>query len=82
MYDIYLNGSTFATGSTKFPKHKGVLAIAGSAGNGLTGHLVNQQGNTISVPFFLPVGPTILPHQFYCITALNAGTGVTAFLLN
>jgi hypothetical protein len=80
MYDIYLNGSTFATGSTKFPKHKGVLAITNLAQNGLTGHLVNQQGNTISVPFYLPAGPTILPHQFYCITALN--TGVTAFLLN
>jgi hypothetical protein len=56
------------------------LAITSTAGNGLTGWLVNQQGNTISVPFYLPAGPTILPHQFYCITALN--TGVTAFLLN
>ena len=80
MYDIYLNGSTLAVGTSKFPKHKGVLAITSSAGNGLTGWLVNQQGSTLSVPFYLPAGSTILPYQFYSITALNSG--VTAFLLN
>jgi hypothetical protein len=30
------------------------LAITSAAGNGLTGWLVNQQGNTISVAFYLP----------------------------
>jgi len=80
MYDIYLNGSTLAVGTSKLPKHKGILAITSAAGNGLTGWLVNQQGNTVSVAFYLPAGPTILPHQFFSITGLNSGA--TAFMLN
>ena len=80
MYDIYLNGSTFAVGTSKLPKHKGVLAITSTAQNGLTAWLVNQQGNTVQAAFYLPAGSNILPHQFYAVTAM--ATGCTAFLLN
>lgn len=80
MYDKYLLGSTFATGTSKLPKHKAVLAITSTAQNGLTAWFVNYQGNTVQAAFYLPAGSNVLPYQFYAVTAMAAGC--TAFLLS
>jgi len=85
MYDKYLTGNTFSIGSTKLPKHKGFLIHNNSASNlanGFTAHLVNDQGNTLSMNFPLTAGPNYFSNEFYAITALNTSSGVTGIMMS
>ena len=82
MYDKYLTGNTFPLGSTRLPRHKGFLIMGGATATttGFTAHIVNDQGNTISMNFNLAPGPNYFSNQFYAITALTSG--VTGIMMN
>ncbi len=82
MYDKYFVANQFTLGSTKLPKHKGLLfsgATAGTAG-GATVHVVTSAGNTAVASILVNSSPFILPLQAYAVTALPGG--VTAWYLN
>ena len=84
MYDKYLTGNTFTTGSTtRFPKHKGFLIFSNGTtgfGNGFTAYIYNDQGNTFSMNFPTAPGPNYYSNQFYSIVALTAG--ITGIMMN
>ena len=81
MYDKYSQANQFSLGSSKLPKHKGILftgATAGTASSTL--HVVKIDGATASLSLIVNQSPYILPMQAYAVTALAAG--VTAWYLN
>ena len=77
MYDKYLTGNTFATGSTRLPKHKGFL-FEGT--DGATFYLMNDQGNTFSYNIGFTGGPNIFPMSVYSV--FQMGAGLTGLYLN
>ena len=73
MYDKYLTGNTFATGSTRLPKHKGFLFN----GTGTVSfYLVNDQGNTFTFNIGFTGGNNIHPMNAYSVTSLGGITGI------
>jgi hypothetical protein len=74
MYDKYFQANSFSIGSSKLPKHKGILFSGGTAGNPTaTLNLVNNSGATIAASLAINQSPYILPMQVYSVTALSAG---------
>lgn len=82
MYDKYLTGNTFVTGSTKLPKHKGFLMLGGATATttGFTAYVLNDQGGTIAFNFNLAAGPNYFSNQFYSILSMTSG--VTGLMMN
>lgn len=78
MYDKYNSLTPFAVGTTKLPKHKGLLINAASTGT-VTTYVLNSNGTTGAAGFSMQVGPTVLPIEFYAVTGLG---GTTGWLLN
>lgn len=77
MYDKYLTGNTFATGSTRLPKHKGFLF---NGTDGATFYMLNDQGNTFAYNLGFTGGPNILPMSVYSVFSM--GSGLTGLYLN
>jgi hypothetical protein len=81
MYDKYSTGNTFATGSTRLPKHKGFLFThSNSAGLSAAFYFVNDQGNTFAMGLTFGLGVTILPMEAYSVVGM--ATGLTGLRLN
>ena len=82
MYDKYSQANQFSLGSSKLPKHKGILLTGATAGTvaASTLHVVKIDGSTASLSLIVNQSPYILPMQVYAVTALAAG--VTAWYLN
>jgi hypothetical protein len=81
MYDKYSQANQFSLGSSKLPKHKGILftgATAGTASSTL--HVVKIDGATASLSLIVNQSPYIFPMQVYAVTALAGG--VTAWYIN
>lgn len=80
MYDKYFQANQFSLGSTKLPKHKGILFSGGTASTAAsTIHVVNNAGATATLGLVVNQSPYILPMQVYAVTAL--ATGVTAWYI-
>jgi hypothetical protein len=82
MYDKYFTANQFSLGSTKLPKHKGILFSGGTATTGSsTIHVLNNgpTGATAALTLVINQSPYILPMQVYAVTAL--ATGVTAWYI-
>ena len=81
MYDKYFTANQFSLGSTKLPKHKGILFSGGVAATGAsTIHVVNPAGATAAMSIIVNQSPYILPMQVYAITTL--ASGMTAAYIN
>lgn len=82
MYDKYSQANLFSLGSSKLPKHKGILFTGASSSTttSSTLHVVKIDGSTASLSLLVNQSPYILPMQAYAVTAL--ATGVTAWYLN
>lgn len=81
MYDKYLTGNTFNTGTSRLPKHKGFLFdVTGVSFSGVTFHLLNDQGNTLAMNIEFPTGSHIFPMGAFSVLAL--GAGITGLYLN
>jgi len=82
MYDKYSQANQFSLGSSKLPKHKGILFTGATAGTAAasTLHVVKIDGSTASLSLIVNQSPYIFPMQAYAVTALAAG--VTAWYLN
>jgi len=74
MYDKYLTGNTFATGSTRLPRHKGFI-FNNSGVTGATFYLLTDAGNTVSFYMGLTGNgqPIFVPIQAYSVLAMGAG---------
>ena len=80
MYDKYFQANQFSLGSTKLPKHKGILFSGGTAGTvSSTIHLVKVDGATAALGLVVNQSPYILPMQVYAVTTLPAG--ITAWYI-
>ena len=81
MYDKYFQANQFSLGSTKLPKHKGILFSGGTAGTASsTIHVVTTPGATAALGLVVNQSPYILPMQVYAVPTL--ATGVTAWYIN
>ena len=81
MYDKYFQANQFSLGSTKLPKHKGILFSGGTAGTASsTIHVVTPPGATAALGLVVNQSPYILPMQVYAVTALAGG--MTAWYIN
>ena len=82
MYDKYSQANSFSLGSSKLPKHKGILFTGANSSTtaASTLHVVNINGSTAALSLIVNQSPYILPMQVYAVTAL--ATGVTAWYLN
>lgn len=81
MYDKYFSATPLTLGSTKLPKHKGILFSGGTAGGpSATLHLLNTSGNTISASITVNSSPYFFPMEVYAVPTLS--TGLTAFYVN
>ena len=81
MYDKYFQANQFSLGSTKLPKHKGILFSGGTAGTASsTIHVVTTPGATAALGLVVNQSPYILPMQVYAVTALAGG--MTAWYIN
>ena len=81
MYDKYFQANSFSLGSSKLPKHKGILFSGGTAGTASsTIHIVKNDGATAALGLVVNQSPYILPMQVYAVTALAGG--VTAWYIN
>jgi hypothetical protein len=81
MYDKYAQANSFSLGSSKLPKHKGILfsgATAGTAASTL--HVLKIDGSTAAISLIVNQSPYILPMQVYAIPTL--ATGLTAWYIN
>ena len=80
MYDKYFQANQFSLGSTKLPKHKGMLFSGGTSGNTTaTLHVVTNAGATAPLNLVFNQSPYILPMQVYAVTTLPAG--ITAWYI-
>ena len=80
MYDKYFQANQFSLGSSKLPKHKGILFSGGTAGTlSSTIHVVNNAGATAALGLVVNQSPYILPMQVYAVTTLAGG--VTAWYI-
>jgi hypothetical protein len=81
MYDKYAQANQFSLGSSKLPKHKGILFTGATASTAAsTLHVVKIDGSTASLSLVVNQSPYILPMQVYAVTALAGG--VTAWYIN
>jgi hypothetical protein len=82
MYDKYSQANQFSLGSSKLPKHKGILFTGANSTTtaASTLHVVKIDGATASLSLVVNQSPYILPMQVYAVTALAAG--VTAWYIN
>jgi hypothetical protein len=81
MYDKYFQANSFSLGSSKLPKHKGILFSGGTAGTpSSTIHIVKNDGATAALGLVVNQSPYILPMQVYAVTTLAGG--VTAWYIN
>jgi|688.fasta_scaffold253001_5 hypothetical protein len=81
MYDKYAQANQFSLGSSKLPKHKGILFTGATASTpASTLHVVKLDGSTASLSLVVNQSPYILPMQVYAVTALAGG--VTAWYIN
>jgi hypothetical protein len=81
MYDKYFTANQFSLGSSKLPKHKGILFSGGTAGTtSSTIHVVNNSGATAALGLVVNQSPYILPIQIYAVTSLAGG--VTAWYIS
>jgi hypothetical protein len=81
MYDKYLTGNTFTTGTSRLPKHKGfIFDVTGVSYSGVTFHILNGQGNTLAMNIEFPTGSHFFPMSVYSVLAL--GSGMTGLYLN
>ena len=81
MYDKYSQANLFSLGSSKLPKHKGILfsgATATTAASTL--HVFKNDGVTASLSLIVNESPYIFPMQVHAVTALAGG--VTAWYIN
>ena len=80
MYDKYNSLTPFTVGTTKLPKHKGILVSNTVAANTLLAtQILTSSGTTGNASFAMPSSFSILPVEVYSVTNLN---GMTAWLLN
>jgi len=81
MYDKYFQATQFSLGSSKLPKHKGILFSGGVAGTtSSTIHVIKNDGSTAAMGIVVNQSPYILPMQVYAITTL--ASGLTAAYIN
>jgi hypothetical protein len=83
MYDKYFTANQFSLGSSRLPKHKGILFSGGTATTGSsTIHVLNNgpTGATASIGLVINQSPYILPMQVYAIPTLAGG--VTAMYIS
>lgn len=80
MYDKYITASSFQTGPTKLPRHKGFLFQGGGGNAGATFYLLNANGNTLSFYMGLTGPVNIIPIQAYSV--LEMSSGLTGLYLN
>lgn len=81
MYDKYNSLTPFAVGSTKLPKHKGLLINNTGSAAGITCQAMLSSGITGNVFMTMAASQfNIVPIEVYSVTAL--GVGLTGWLLN
>lgn len=81
MYDKYSTANQFSLGSSKLPKHKGILFSGGvAATTASTIHVVNTAGVTSAMSIIINESPYILPMQVYAVPTL--ASGLTAWYIN
>lgn len=80
MYDKYNSLNPFAVGSTKLPKHKGLLINNPSTAAGITCQAMLTSGVTGNIFITMAASQfNIVPIEVYSVTSLG---GMTGWLLN